>query len=276
MCRVLEVSTSGYYDWRQRAESPRARANRSLLVEIKAIHAESDRSYGSPRIAHALQQVGRRCSENRVARLMRRHGVRAKPLRRYRPPTDSQHDEPVAPHLLERQFETEAPNRVWLSDITYIWTRQGWLYLAVVLDLYSRRVVGYAMQPTLRSELACKALEHAVLQRRPAPGLLHHSDRGVQYAAKEYQRQVRQAGMRSSMSRKGNCWDNAPVESFFATLKRERTSRRRYATREEARRDLFTYIEVWYNRRRLHSSLGYCSPAAYEARETGADLPIAA
>ena len=265
MCRVLEVSTSGYYDWRGRAESQRKKQDRRLVVEIKAIHRQSRQTYGSPRIHDQLKDRGIRCGKKRVARLMQLHGLRAKQTRRFKATTDSKHTLPVADNVLSRQFTPSAPDVVWAADITYIPTRQGWLYLAVVLDLFSRRVVGWSMHKRLDRSLVLDALEMALRGRSPGPGLIHHSDRGSQYASGDYQALLEAQQMICSMSRRGNCWDNAPVESFFSTLKRELVHHCRYQTRAEARAELFEYIEVWYNRRRRHSSLGYQSPAEYEA-----------
>lgn len=265
MCRVLEVSTSGYYDWRGRAESQRKKQDRRLVVEIKAIHRQSRQTYGSPRIHDQLKDRGIRCGKKRVARLMQLHGLRAKQTRRFKATTDSKHTLPVAENVLSRQFTPSAPDVVWAADITYIPTRQGWLYLAVVLDLFSRRVVGWSMHKRLDRSLVLDALQMALRERSPGPGLIHHSDRGSQYASGDYQALLEAQQMICSMSRRGNCWDNAPVESFFSTLKRELVHHRRYQTRAEARAELFEYIEVWYNRRRRHSSLGYQSPAEYEA-----------
>jgi len=276
MARVLEVSTSGYYDWRRRRECRRSQENRRLLVEIKAIHAESDATYGSPRIHRELQARGIRCSENRVARLMHQHGIQAKRQRLFKVTTDSKHNLPVAPNLLDRDFEAEAPCQVWAADITFIWTREGWLYLAVVMDLFSRRIVGWSMQSHLKRELVIDALKMAMSSRHVGNSLLCHSDHGSQYASGDYQALLAGARVACSMSRKGNCWDNAPVESFFATLKVERVYHRRYKTREEARADLFQYLEVWYNRKRRHSSLGYLSPADYETRYASQGLCMAA
>jgi transposase InsO family protein len=264
MCRVLQVSAAGYYDWLKRVESARSRHNRRLLVAIRACHARSHRNYGSPRITRELRADGERCSENRVARLMRVHGVRAKRVKKWRATTQSAHGLPVAPNTLKRRFEVDAPNRVWASDISYIWTEEGWLYLAVVMDLYSRAVIGWSIRSHMTAELAIEALQMALLRRKPKPGLLHHSDRGVQYAAADYQRVLAEHGIECSMSRKGNCWDNACVESFFSTLKVERVYHQRYRTREQARQDVFEWIELIYNRQRLHSSLGYRSPAQFE------------
>ena len=276
MCRVLEVSTSGYYDWRKRPESQRQKQDRRLVVEIKAIHRESRRSYGSPRIHDELKGRGLHCGKKRVARLMRLHGIQAKQTRRFKATTDSKHTLPIAENVLDRRFTPSAPDVVWSADITYIPTRQGWLYLAVVLDLFSRRVVGWSMKRRLDRSLVLDALQMALRGRSPGPGLIHHSDRGSQYASGDYQALLEAQQMICSMSRRGNCWDNAPVESFFSTLKRELVHHRRYQTRAEARADIFEYIEVWYNRRRRHSSLGYKSPVDYEALFESSSLPLVA
>jgi putative transposase len=265
MCRALKVSPAGYYAWATRPESARTRANRALLLEIRTLHAESRRTYGSPSIWDALVKRGHRVNEKRVARLMRAHGIRAKTVKKWRATTDSQHALPIAANALDRQFAVSAPNRVWAGDITYLWTDEGWLYLAVVLDLYSRAVIGWAMGTRLTADLATDALTMALWRRKPAKGLLHHSDRGVQYASTDYQRALGDAGIGCSMSRKGNCWDNACVESFFATLKKELIHDTRYATREDAKQDVFEWIEVFYNRQRRHTTLGYRSPAEFEA-----------
>lgn len=245
-------------------------------MEIKAVHSESKRTYGSPRIYRTLKRRGIRCSENRVARLMAACGIRAKQAKRFKATTDSRHRLPVAENKLDRQFEPEAPNEAWAADLTYIWTGEGWLYLAVVMDLFSRRIVGFSMQKTLERRLVIDALEMALGRRRPEAGLLHHSDRGSQYASGDFQAVLTGAGIVCSMSRKGNCWDNAPVESFFATLKNELVYHRRYQTRAEARADIFAYIESWYNSKRLHSSLGYLSPAEYELHTAQRPTSIAA
>jgi putative transposase len=264
MCRVLDVSSSGFYDWLERPESPRAVENRALVAKIQAIHGDSRRTYGSPRVHASLQDAGYRIGRHRVARLMRDHGIRAKTKRKFRVTTDSRHDHPVAPNRLDRQFAVAAPNTAWVADISYIPTREGWLYLAVVLDLFSRQVVGWAMDQQMPQELTLAALDMAIQRRRPLPGCMHHSDRGSQYAAGDYQKQLAKYGMVCSMSRKGNCWDNAPMESFFHSLKTELVHHRDYQTRDEARRDIFEYIEVFYNRQRRHSTLGYLSPAQFE------------
>jgi transposase InsO family protein len=266
MCRALNVSPAGYYAWRSRPESYRAVSARTLLSAIRVIHQESRETYGSPSIWDALIKQGHGVGEHRVARLMRQHGIRAKTVKKWRATTQSHHRFPVAANTLNRQFMVESPNRVWAGDITYVWTTEGWLYLAVVLDLYSRIVIGWAMGHRLTVDLAEQALTMALANRKPTLGLLHHSDRGSQYAATSYQRLLGEHGITTSMSRTGNCWDNACVESFFGTLKRELVYHRHYATREDATQDIFEYIEVFYNRRRRHSTLGYNSPAEYEAR----------
>ncbi len=267
MCRVLEVSKAGYYAWRDRPASARAVANQRLAVEIKAVHEKSRRTYGSPRVYAELTAQGIRCSKQRVARLMRAEGVRAKRRQRFRVTTDSRHRHPVAPNVLDRRFAVETvagPDRVWVGDITYVPTRESWLYLAVILDLASRRVIGWAMRHTLERSLTLDALQMALDQRQPHPGVLHHSDRGSQYACGEYRALLARHGMTCSMSQRGDCWDNAVAESFFATLERELIDDADWHTREAARAAIFEYLEVWYNRQRRHSSLGYLSPAEYE------------
>lgn len=276
MCRALEVSPSAYYAWRRRGESRRSQEDRQLLVEIKAVHARSKQRYGSPRIYRALRAADVRCSENRVARLMRLHEIRAKQAYRFKATTDSDHQLPVVENILDRQFAIDIPDARWAADITYIWTREGWLYLAVVMDLFSRRIVGWSMQQTLTRRLVVDALRMALEGRRPAIGLIHHSDRGSQYASREYRALLEAAGCTCSMSRRGNCWDNAPVESFFSTLKRELVHGRLFQTRAEARLELFEFIEVWYNRERLHSSLGYLSPVAFEEQMITTPISLAA
>ena len=274
MCELLGVSRGGYYAWAGRAESARAADDRTLAAEIRAAYEASRGRYGSPRVHAELRARGRRVGRKRVARLMRSMGLAARRRRRFRRTTDSRHAFPIAPNLLERNFTAEAPDRVWLADLTYIWTAQGWLYLAAVLDLYTRRVVGWAMADHLRHELTLAALDMAIVRQRPAPGLVHHADRGVQYAAHGYRARLRRHGMVCSMSRKGDCWDNAPMESFFATLKGELVEAAEYDTRDEARADLFQYIEGFYNRRRLHSGLGYLTPeqkaAAFQSAASAA------
>jgi transposase InsO family protein len=263
LCRMLEVSPSGYYAWRTRPESPRQQHNRTLGGQIQAVHTHSRGTYGRRRVQAQLQAQGTPCSLNRVARLMRQHGLVARPRGRFRTTTDSRHCFPVAPNLLRRDFSARAPDQVWVSDITYLATDEGWLYLATVMDLYSRRIVGWAMQPTLERGLTLSALEMAVAQRSRRPAV--HSDRGVQYACGDYQASLTRHGMRCSMSRKADPWDNAPQESFYGSLKGELTHHR-HASRAQARREVFEYLEVFYNRQRLHSSLGYLSPVAFESQ----------
>ncbi len=265
LCRVLRVSRSGYYAWCGRPESRRRQADRHLEAHIRQVHAASRGTYGSPRVHAELRDQGVRCSQKRVARVMRLAGIRACRPRRRRVTTDSHHPLPIAANLLQRDFTAVAANTKWAADITYIETREGWLYLAVVLDLFSRRVVGWALQPTLERALVLDALEMAVQQRRPTEHLLHHSDRGSQYASADYQARLAAAGIHCSMSRKGDCFDNAPVESFFGTLKTELVYQQSFATRTQARQAIFEYIEVFYNRQRRHSGLGYLNPVAYEA-----------
>ena len=266
MCRALAVSSAGYDAWRGRPESPRAVANRDLLTAICLLHHDSRQTYGSPRIWRALRAQGHQGGEHRVARLMRQAELQAKTVLKWRVTTDSAHRLPVAANPLNRQFTTAAPNQVWAGDLPYIWTMEGWLYLAVLLDLYSRRVVGWAMSQRVTVELTEQALTMALAKRAPTAGLLHHSDRGSQYAATSYQRVLDEYGLIPSMSRTGNGWDNACVESFFGTLKRELIHHRQYHSREEAKQEIFEYLEVFYNRQRRHSTLGYQSPAEFEAR----------
>ena len=264
MCRVLRVSPGGYYDWRGRPQSSRASRHDALVAAIKVIHGEVKARYGSPRIHAELIARGEGCCVNTVARLMRREGFAAKTRRKFRSTTDSNHGRPVAANVLDRRFEPEASNRAWTADITYVATGEGWLYLAAVEDLYSRRIVGWSMGPRIDSRLVVDALEMAVSRRLPGEGLVAHSDRGSQYASEHYQVSLAGHGIVCSMSRRGNCWDNAPMESFFASLKKELTHGEIFATREEARASIFEYIEVFFNRVRRHSSLGYVSPAEYE------------
>ena len=267
LCDVLEVSPAGYYAWRSRPPSVRSAANGELVTAIRQVHQDSGGRYGSPRVHAALRTQGRGTSRGRIERLMRRHGIRAimAPPRRVRT-TDSRHALPIAPNLLARDFTAAAPNRVWLADITYIPTDQGWLYLAAIMDLYSRKIVGWAMRDHLRTELAATALTMASLRQRPPAGLIHHSDRGVQYASHDYRAALAAAGMTASMSRKADCFDNAPMESFFHTLKTELVHHRKYATRHQAERDIFAFIEGFYNRTRLHSAIGYISPIEMEKK----------
>ena len=265
LCRTLLVSAAGFYAWCRRGQSLRAQHDAALKVEIRAAHAASGKRYGSPRIHAELQADGHRVGRKRVARLMREDGIEGQRKRRFRVTTDSRHSHPIAANQLQRNFTTSAPNKVWVTDITYIWTREGWLYLAAILDLYSRRVVGWSMDSCIDRGLALDALGMALKTRCPEPGLLHHSDRGVQYASAEYQSQLRTHGMICSMSRKGDCWDNAVAESFFSTLKAELVHRTDYVSRSQAQASVFEYIEAFYNRRRRHSALGFTSPVEHEA-----------
>ncbi|HJQ18700.1 MAG TPA: IS3 family transposase [Gemmatimonadaceae bacterium] len=265
MCRVLEVSKAGYYAWRARPLCDRVKADRLLTDQIRRIQQQVQQRYGSPRTWMELKALGFRCGEKRVARLMREAGIRAKSARTFRVTTQSAHEQPTAPNVLDRQFAVERhqPDRTWAADITYIPTREGWLYLAVILDLATRRVVGWSLRPRLDQELALGALRMA-LEHRGARGGLHHSDRGVQYTSAGYRRLLQGAGFSASMSRVGNCWDNAVVESFFATLTKELLIDGVFATRADGSRELFAFIEIWYNRQRRHSALGYRSPVQFE------------
>jgi transposase InsO family protein len=267
LCDTLGVSSAGYYAWRDRPASARQQRRDVLLVEIRAIHAEFKARYGSPRVHAELADRGHGCCVNTVAKLMHAHEIRAKTARKFRCTTDSDHDLPVADNLLDRQFDPALPNEAWVADITYVPTRAGWLYLAAVEDLYSRRVVGWSMADHLESRLVVDALALAVERRLPGEGLLAHSDRGSQYASDHYQRLLGRHGITCSMSRRADCWDNAPMESFFASLKKELVHGADFATRAEARAAIVEYIEVFYNTKRRHSSLGYVSPAEYERME---------
>ena len=264
MCEVLNVSPSGYYAWGKRPVSAREMANQQLVKKIRAVHAASYETYGSPRIYHALRAQGLGCSENRVARLMHLYHIRAKQTRRYKATTKRNKAHAVAPNLLKRDFTAERPDHKWLSDITYIPTEEGWLYLALILDMYSRRIVGWAMLDRMTSALTLAALQMAIRRRRPGSGLIHHSDQGSQYTNQAYQTLLKDHSIQASMNGVGTWYDNAPMESFIGTLKSELVHHRVYHTREEARPDLFFYIEAFYNRLRIHSSLDYLSPEAYE------------
>lgn len=267
LCRVLGVSRSGYYAWRDRPASSRSQENERLVRAMREIHREVDPSYGSPRMHAELLAGGFVCGRHRVARLMRRHGLVARTTVRFRRLTKAGKREPAAPNILDRQFAVTAPNRIWASDITYIPTAQGHLYLAVVLDLYSRQVVGWAMTNRLGAELVTTALRQALQRRSVEPGLIHHSDRDGLYASAAYKHLLAEHAMISSMSRKGNCYDNACVESFFATLKTELVAFERFESRDQARRKLFAWIETKYNRTRRHSTLGQISPVDYERKK---------
>lgn len=269
MCRVLRVSRSGYYAWRTRPESARTKTDRELTQVIKRVHTASKGVYGSPKVRDDLLAEGYQYGRHKVARLMRNAGLRGCPKRRYRVTTqqDLRHD--VAKNLLQQNFKAKAPNQCWASDITYISTGQGWLYLAVIMDLYSRRIVGWSMDRRINRHIVMDALAMAINDRRPKKGLIHHSDRGSQYTSDDFRDELTKHGIECSMSGRGNCYDNAVVESFFGLLKRERVNRVRYRTRDEARADLFDYIECFYNRKRRHGYLGSISPVAFEKRTLG-------
>jgi putative transposase len=267
LCQNLEASPSGYYDWQKRLQFPgsRAKQNRSLTKEIRELHAQSRQTYGSPRIQKELQKKGRRHGRNRIARLMQEEGLYGRQKGRYRvQTTDSNHDEPIAPNHLAQAPKPTAPNQIWVADITYIQTKEGWLYVAAILDLYSRKIVGWAMSARIDTALVLQALGMALRHRNPLPDLLFHSDRGVQYASKDYRSALARAGLTASMSRKGNCYDNASMESFWSTLKLELAFRRDFASRAQARTEIFDYIEIFYNRQRSHSALNYLSPVDFE------------
>jgi transposase InsO family protein len=265
-CEALAVSRSGYYAWLHRPQSARAQRRQELVEKIQAVHQDNRKAFGSPRVYRALAAQGVAVCENTVARVMREQKIRAKSKKKFVPKTtDSTHDRPVAANLLNRQFDVALPDTAWVVDITYIPTEEGWLYLAGVMDLCTRKIVGWSMADHMRTDLVADALQMAVARRSPGAGLLHHSDRGVQYASEDYQHLLERHKMRCSMSGRGDCWDNAVMESFWGTLKTELVHHEQYATRAEARASIFEYIEVFYNRKRLHSSLGYKSPEAFEA-----------
>ena len=260
----IGASRSGYYRWKRQPQSKRQKENEKILMEIRESHKNSRRAYGSPRITEDLQAKGMKCGENRVARLMKIHGIVGKAKKKFKATTNSKHTLPVAENLLNQNFEAEKPNTVWVSDITYIATLEGWLYLVVILDLFSRQVVGWAMSDRLTSGFVVKALYQAIGRRHPASGCIFHSDRGIQYASTDFRDVLKAYGFIQSMSRKGNCYDNAVAESFFHTLKTEHVYDYRYETRAEARQSIFEYIEMFYNRQRRHSALGYRSPVSFE------------
>ena len=266
MCNILEVARSGYYAWTGRPPSGQTLRRGQVVEQIRRVHQQSRGTYGSPRVHAELKEQGVTVCLNTVAKYMGQERIASKVMRPFRViTTDSCHDRPVAPNRLERRFQTEEPNRTWCCDITYVPTDEGFLYVAAVIDCCTRRIVGWAMADHLRTELCLGALRMAVMRRRPGPGLLHHSDRGLQYASQAYREFLDRQRMTASMSGRGNCYDNAMMESFWSTLKRELVHHERYATREAARRSLFEYIEVFYNRQRRHSAIGYVSPEAFEA-----------
>jgi putative transposase len=264
MCAALDVSRSGYRAWKRGGTPDRKRlTDAQMLTLIRALHAELKGAYGSPRMVRELRRRGYCAGKGRVERLMRESGIRARHKRRYKVTTDSRHGWPVAANLLDRNFKPAAPNQVWTSDITYLWTDEGWLYLAIVLDLFNREVIGWSLKPRMTADLVTDALTMAWFRRKPDAGVLHHSDRGSQYASQAFQGKLKEFGMTCSMSRKGNCWDNAPTESWFNSFKNERVHGVRYATHAEMKAASFEYIEVFYNRKRQHSTLGYRSPTQY-------------
>jgi len=264
LCKVMQVSRSGFYDYLHSVQRPGHRLSEKALEErVKAIFKQSRDSYGSRRMLWQLRLEGYQIGRHKVRRLMRQLGLKAKMRRRFKVTTESNHAFPVADNILDRQFDPGEPNRVWTADISYVWTLEGWLYLAIVMDLFSRQIVGWAMDKRIKRQLALDALAMAYWMRKPDPGLLHHSDRGSQYACHDYRNLLDQYGMVASMSRKGNCWDNAPTERFFRSLKTERLDGLRFSTRDSARLQTIDYIS-YYNCLRLHSTLGYVSPMAYE------------
>lgn len=270
LCRNLQVSAQGYYAWRSRPQSRRAYESQRLGDQVQLIFAESKKRYGSPRIYQELRDQGERCSEKRVARLMRQRGLKAKAARKYRVTTDSTHGKPVAANLLNREFSPDRPNKAWVGDITYLWTDEGWMYLAVFLDLFARRIVGWAMSTRLHTELVALAFSRAIVRRQPGPALMVHTDQGSQYVANEFKQALKQQQFTLSMSRRGNCWDNAVAESFFHSFKVEAIHGERFRTRWELEREVFDYIERFYNPKGRHSSIDYRSPEDYERRALAA------
>lgn len=266
LCRTLEVSPSGYYSWLKHPDSPRQKEEKRLAIEIKAAHKRNRETYGPERLQTDLAKHGIKVGVHRIKRIRKEHGLRCKQVKKFKATTNSNHTLPVAENLLEQNFEVEAPNQAWVTDITYIPTAEGWLYLAGHKDLFTGEVVGYAMGERMTKNLVSQSLFRAVAAKRPAAGLIHHSDRGSQYCALEYQKLLKQFGMKASMSRRGNCYDNAPIESFWGMLKNELVHHRRYATRREAIQEITEYIEIFYNRQRRQKRLGYLSPAAYERK----------
>ena len=271
MCEVLDASRSGFYEWLSRAPSARARMDEALRREVRRSFSESDETYGVRRIWRDLRSWGHPCGRERTRRLVRAEGLKARELRRRWPKDEGERlASAIAPNVLERDFQASAPNQRWVADFTYIWTLEGWLYVAAVLDLFSRKIVGWSMQKTMTAQLVADALMMAVWRRGKAKSLLHHSDQGSQYTSEQFQALLTELGIQCSMSRRGDCWDNAAMESFFSTLKIERVYRKQYATRDEARADVFDYIERFYNPRRRHSTLGYVSPAEFEQQAQSA------
>jgi putative transposase len=266
MCEIFKMSPSGYYAWRKRGPAEKEGKELRLVRKIEEIHLGSRGTYGSPRILRVLKGLGEPCNKSKVEMLMKKNGIRAKMKRKFRVTTDSKHKLPVAPNLLNRNFSPVKPNQVWASDLTYVWTKEGWLFLAVIVDLFSRQVVGWSLEKTMTTELISSALRQAYFKRKPGTGLVFHSDRGSQYCSKEFRALLKEYRMLQSQSRRANCWDNACVESFFHTLKTEMIYHEDFETREQARRAIFEWVEVFYNRERIHSTLNYMSPVTFEER----------
>jgi putative transposase len=265
MCKVLEVFRSGYYAWLKRPDSDRKKRRRKLKKRIHQIFLSSRRLYGSPKITRVLREEGIRVGQKTVARIMRESGLRSRTVRKYKATTNSKHNNPVDENILNQTFTAERPNQIWMADITYVWTTEGWLYVASIMDLYTRKIVGWRAASRMTKELVLAALAQAYEREKPDAGVLHHSDRGSQYASKEYQEKLVEYQMVGSMSRKGNCYDNACIESFHSVIKRELIHLEKYETRERAKRDIWEYIELWYNRKRIHSSIGYKTPVQYQS-----------
>ena len=264
MCKVLGVSKSGYYGWRNRPLSEQAKRRQELTKEVKRVHAESNQIYGSPKIYNQLKNEGIKTSERTVQRIMSDESIRSKTVKKFKATTNSDHNHLIYPNILNQDFTTTAPGEVWVADITYVWTKEGWLYLASVMDLYSRRIIGFNMGSRLTKELAIMALERAMINQPPRKGLIHHSDRGSQYASIEYTDKLKDAKITISMSGRGNCYDNACIESFHSALKKELIYQKKYQTRDEAKISIFDYLVGFYNSRRIHSTLGYVSPNVFE------------
>lgn len=264
MCKVLGVSKGGYYEWRDRPQSKQKKRKEKLTAQVKRVFIESKKRYGSPKIKETLNKEGWNVSQKTITRIMRESGLRSITVKKYKATTNSKHSYPVYPNLLNQQFQVDKAGAVWVSDITYIWTKEGWLYLATVMDLFSRRIIGWEMSRRMTKDLTITALQRAINQQLPKEGLIHHSDRGSQYAANEYQAMLRNYEITTSMSRKGNCYDNACIESFHSVIKKELIFHQKYQTREEAKRSIFAYIMTFYNYKRIHSATNYMSPIAYE------------
>lgn len=264
MCKVLGVSKGGYYEWRDRPQSKQKKRKEKLTAQVKRVFIESKKRYGSPKIKETLNKEGWNVSQKTITRIMSESGLRSITVKKYKATTNSKHSYPVYPNLLNQQFQVDKAGAVWVSDITYIWTKEGWLYLATVMDLFSRRIIGWEMSRRMTKDLTITALQRAINQQLPKEGLIHHSDRGSQYAANEYQAMLRNYEITTSMSRKGNCYDNACIESFHSVIKKELIFHQKYQTREEAKRSIFAYIMTFYNYKRIHSATNYMSPIAYE------------